>query len=328
MTGDVGTPTEDIEMGGTGEVPGGNASGHNGNAHGAGSNSSEPPEQRNPTPVKTVKMDADEKLHSSPPSADSAKMKSAPKKKGTAAKKGPRKARGSKKTGSKKDNSTAGAAAGAGANEGSSDDETDNGPYCICRGPDDHRWMISCDVCEDWFHGECVKLEKETGEKLVERFVCPNCTDGKLNYTKYKKTCSLAGCKSPARLYTKNVKDRSVFCCSDHCDAWWISMINTLPTKTAAAKAVEVLTQEDFVGLLIATAEQTDSNWKLGDQPFGMFLLPIFLHLILPKVPNCLTIIQSHFNPIQIKSQHSLTYARRQHERPLVQRAPDAPRHP
>ncbi|KAI4866628.1 hypothetical protein F4820DRAFT_416200 [Hypoxylon rubiginosum] len=267
MTGEV-APNEDVEMGGTAEGPGGNTSGHNGNAHGPVTSTPELPEQSNPA---LIKSDIDEKhQHTSPPSASSVKMKPATKKKGTAAKKGPRKARTTKsKASSKKDTSLTGAAAAAGENEASSDDETDNGPYCICRGPDDHRWMISCDACEDWFHGECVKLDKETGEKLVERFVCPNCTDGKQNYTKYKKTCSLTGCKNPARMYTKSLKDRSVFCCSDHCDAWWISIINTLPTKTAAAKAAEVLTQEDFVGLLIATAEQINSDWKLGDQPFG-----------------------------------------------------------
>ncbi|ORY67619.1 uncharacterized protein BCR38DRAFT_338126 [Pseudomassariella vexata] len=166
---------------------------------------------------------------------------------------------------------TKGAKKGAGAGEApnseesSSDDEVDSGPYCICRGPDDHRWMIGCDVCEDWFHGECIHIDKELGEKLIERFVCPRCTDGIDNYTKYKKTCSLDGCTNPARLYGK--KDKSVFCCNDHCDTWWGSMINTLPTKAASQKAVEVLTQEDFMGLLAATADQ--GGWKLGDEPFG-----------------------------------------------------------
>ncbi|KAI0010417.1 hypothetical protein F4779DRAFT_577436 [Xylariaceae sp. FL0662B] len=228
----------------------------NGNAHGQDLSS---PEQTNLSHTSLtfgLIPDPDEtQLPSSSPT-DSAKMKSASKKKGTAAKKGPRKAKPSKtKSKSKKD---------AGA---SSDDETDNGPYCLCRGPDDHRWMIGCDVCEDWFHGECVNLDKETGEKLIERFVCPNCTDGKHNYTKYKKTCSLPGCKNPARLYAKSLKDRSVFCSSEHCDAWWMSIINTLPTKAASQKAIEVLTQEDFVGLLANTAEQ--GGWKLGDKPFG-----------------------------------------------------------
>ncbi|KAI0172824.1 hypothetical protein GGR52DRAFT_423338 [Hypoxylon sp. FL1284] len=265
MAGGV-APSDDVEMGGTEEVLDGRSSANHGdNAHGSATNSPDLPEQANPTPVKSD-ADADDRQHTSPPSADSVKMKSITKKKGTAAtKKGPRKAKATKsKAGAKKDVSSAGA-----AQDASSEDETDNGPYCICRGPDDHRWMISCDVCEDWFHGQCVNLDKETGEKLVERFVCPNCTDGKQHYTKYKKTCSLSGCKNPARLYTKSPKDRSVFCCSEHCDAWWISIISTLPTKAAAAKAVEVLTQEDFAGLLIAAVEQTKTDWKLGDQPFG-----------------------------------------------------------
>ncbi|KAI3341047.1 hypothetical protein F4824DRAFT_486912 [Ustulina deusta] len=190
-------------------------------------------------------------------------MRSAPKKKGTAAAK-----KSSKKTkGPRSKARPAGASEKGEENEGSSDEETDNGPYCLCRGPDDHRWMISCDACEDWFHGECVDLSKEIGEKLVERFVCPNCTDGKKNYTKYRKTCSLPGCNNAARLYTKAPKDRSVFCSNDHCDAWWASQITTLPTKAASKSALEVLTQEDLIGLLIATVNV--GGWKLGDKPFG-----------------------------------------------------------
>ncbi|KAI0886134.1 uncharacterized protein GGS22DRAFT_160010 [Annulohypoxylon maeteangense] len=263
-------PSEDIEMEGT-DLPPSNGLGNkpsngDGNLH---SRPTQPPENIDQTNHTQVKLDTDEKQpisSSPPPNGDSNKMKSASRKKGTASKKGPKKSRSSKsKTHSKKGTSTTDPTGGA--HDASSDDETDNGPYCICRGPDDHRWMISCDVCEDWFHGECVSLNKDVGENLVERFVCPNCTDGKRNYTKYKKTCSLADCKNPARLYTKTLKDRSVFCCNDHCDAWWINMINTLPTKAASEKAIEVLTQEDFVGLLVNTAEQ--SSWKLGDQPFG-----------------------------------------------------------
>ncbi|KAI0105644.1 hypothetical protein GGR51DRAFT_548908 [Nemania sp. FL0031] len=194
-------------------------------------------------------------------------MRSAPKKKGTAATKKSRKTKGPRSKPKAARNAEKGGGAAGDENDGSSDDETDNGPYCLCRGPDDHRWMISCDVCEDWFHGECVDLDKEVGEKLVERFVCPNCTDGKRNYTKYKKTCSLPGCKNAARLYTKSVKERSVFCSNEHCDAWWASMIATLPTKAASKTAIEVLTQEDLIGLLIATADK--GGWKLGDKPFG-----------------------------------------------------------
>ncbi|KAI1755956.1 hypothetical protein F4782DRAFT_487806 [Xylaria castorea] len=227
------------------------------------------PQTNNPSHTSLsfeLKPDPDEGNPPPPSSpADSSKMRSAPKKKGTAAtKKSSRKTKGPKSRNRSNGISDKG---GGGDNEGSSDDETDNGPYCLCRGPDDHRWMISCDACEDWFHGECVDLDKEIGEKLVERFVCPNCTDGRNNYTKYRKTCALSGCKSPARLYTKSPKDRSVFCSNEHCDAWWASMIATLPTKAASKTALEVLTQEDLIGLLIATADK--DGWKLGDKPFG-----------------------------------------------------------
>ncbi|KAK8070897.1 hypothetical protein PG997_011100 [Apiospora hydei] len=205
-----------------------------------------------------VKPDPEDDVNppSSSPTSTRMANKSGPKKKGTAAAK---KAKAAKKA----------AAAASGTvheeEDESSDDEIDNGPYCICRGPDDHRWMISCDACEEWYHGECIDLDKELGEKLIERFVCPRCTDGKLHYTKYKKTCSLDGCTDPARLYGK--KDRSVFCSNEHCDAWWASMIRTLPRKEASIEAAEMLTQEDFMGLLASTAHQ--GGWKLGEKPFG-----------------------------------------------------------
>lgn len=31
--------------------------------------------------------------------------------------------------------------------------------YCLCRGPNDGSFMVACDVCQQWFHGECVNLK-------------------------------------------------------------------------------------------------------------------------------------------------------------------------
>ncbi|KAL3965110.1 hypothetical protein ACCO45_002114 [Purpureocillium lilacinum] len=111
-----------------------------------------------------------------------------PKKKGTASavKKAPKRPRNGEpgKRPKKPKPSSQGANAASGEDD---DDESDNGPYCLCRGPDDHRWMICCEHCEDWFHGECINLSKDVGESLIERFVCPNCTKGNLR-TIYKKT--------------------------------------------------------------------------------------------------------------------------------------------
>jgi len=153
----------------------------------------------------------------------------------------------------------------------SEDEESDNGPYCICRGPDDHRWMIQCDQCEDWFHGECVRLDKEIGENLVEKFVCPNCTNLQLGLvTRYKKTCSLDKCKKPATIYSK--KDRSVFCSAEHCTQWWEQQIVRLPKQVRDDGIPwDTLTQEHLMALLdsdLATLNGEDGRWRFETRPF------------------------------------------------------------
>lgn len=51
--------------------------------------------------------------------------------------------------------------------------------YCICRKPHNNRFMICCDRCEEWFHGDCVGISEARG-RLLERngedYICPNCT--------------------------------------------------------------------------------------------------------------------------------------------------------
>ncbi|KAL2256572.1 hypothetical protein VTK26DRAFT_1467 [Humicola hyalothermophila] len=163
------------------------------------------------------------------------------------------------------------------ADHGGNTSESDNGPYCLCRGPDDHRFMISCDRCEDWFHGECVGMDKHTGENLVQKYICPNCTDGGRYTTRYKKMCSLSGCQNPARIYD-SVRP-SIFCSSEHCQAWWEQLIGTLPrTKGDTAADGDHLTQSEFMGLLDAqnpleqsphdSKDLAASPWKLGKRPF------------------------------------------------------------
>jgi COMPASS component SPP1 len=229
------------------------------------------------------------------PMADANKPKSPQqhKKKGTAKVVKPRKGGkaggpAKRKTGgaSAKKKKTAGAAADGADSEGAlhggdaeedgsvaGDDgsESDQGTYCICHGPDDHRFMISCDSCSDWFHGNCVGMDKETGEKLVQQYVCPRCEEPRVRFvTRYKKLCALPGCDEPARIY--NAKDPSVFCGKLHCDQWWETMIGRLPKgKAGAVVAGDVLTQADFVGLLDRQGQdgaKHGAQWKLGEKPF------------------------------------------------------------
>ncbi|KAK1976242.1 PHD-finger domain-containing protein [Colletotrichum cereale] len=200
-------------------------------------------------------------------------QKMGPKKKGTAAvKKTPKRPKsGASKGGRPK--KQAGAASANHQEElgGGSDEESDNGPYCICRGPDDHRFMISCDVCEDWFHGECIDIAKDVGENLIERFVCPNCTDVERNVVSlFKKICSYGKCIKAARLYGDG--EKSAFCSDEHKQLWWEKAIASLPKKSSAKNTQDGLVQEELMGLLtsnLAGVDPDDGQWRVQTRPFA-----------------------------------------------------------
>lgn len=58
-----------------------------------------------------------------------------------------------------------------------SDDSSPGRPvYCICRKSDTTRFMIGCDCCEEWFHGDCISITAEYAKKIVH-FYCLSCRD-------------------------------------------------------------------------------------------------------------------------------------------------------
>jgi COMPASS component SPP1 len=120
-------------------------------------------------------------------------------------------------------------------------------------------------------------MDKYTGENLVQQYICPNCTDGKLHVTRYKKTCAYGGCQRPARMYgevIERAEEGSKFCSDEHCQAWWEQLIATLPKKKHGG--ADALTQGEFMGLLGNPSNgksEGGDEWKLGDEPFGMFYL-------------------------------------------------------
>lgn len=154
--------------------------------------------------------------------------------------------------------------------------------------------MISCDVCEDWFHGECVNIDKTVGEALIQRYVCPRCTDDKgINVTRYRKTCSLDGCFIPARVYEDAVGGRkkpgpgaggnySVFCTDKHAEDWWEQLVRSLPENGRLKAKDADLTREKFMGLLGAAKMQKsvegEEPWSIGKKPFGEMLLSSYSH--------------------------------------------------
>ena len=58
---------------------------------------------------------------------------------------------------------------------GDEEDEGEEGSdevFCVCRGPDNHTWMIACDgSCEDWYHGKCVGMDERDGN-LIDKYIC------------------------------------------------------------------------------------------------------------------------------------------------------------
>ena len=48
--------------------------------------------------------------------------------------------------------------------------------YCICRKPDTNRFMIGCDRCEEWYHGDCISITAEYAKK-IRQFYCLSCRE-------------------------------------------------------------------------------------------------------------------------------------------------------
>ncbi|KAJ5577579.1 uncharacterized protein N7459_006543 [Penicillium hispanicum] len=93
------------------------------------------------------------------------------------------------------------------------DYEDENEVFCICRRPDNHTWMIGCDGgCEDWFHGKCVNIDRRDAE-LIDKYICPNCSQRGKGCTTWKPMCRLPECRKPARVARKNP---SKYCSDEH----------------------------------------------------------------------------------------------------------------
>jgi COMPASS component SPP1 len=116
------------------------------------------------------------------------------------------------------------------ASDDDGDSSEDHNLYCICKKPDNHRWMIGCDGgCDDWFHGDCVNM-KQADEGLVDKFICPLCEENGRGHTTWKPMCRRDGCRKPARV----AKDCESKYCTDACGT--LFMQEQLQ-RTAGAKA-------------------------------------------------------------------------------------------
>lgn len=38
--------------------------------------------------------------------------------------------------------------------------------YCICRTSESDRFMIGCDACEEWYHGDCINVTEREAKNM------------------------------------------------------------------------------------------------------------------------------------------------------------------
>ncbi|KAI9340529.1 transcription factor S-II, central domain-containing protein [Obelidium mucronatum] len=78
--------------------------------------------------------------------------------------------------------------------------------YCVCRGVDNGRFMICCDVCKDWYHGACVNITERMGQ-TIKFYECPYCVQAK-NDAVANETGSADGQNEPATRSTSSTASR------------------------------------------------------------------------------------------------------------------------
>ncbi|EDL82903.1 CXXC finger 1 (PHD domain), isoform CRA_f [Rattus norvegicus] len=77
------------------------------------------------------------------------------------------------------------------AGEDSKSENGENAPiYCICRKPDINCFMIGCDNCNEWFHGDCIRITEKMA-KAIREWYCRECRekDPKLEIRYRHKKC-------------------------------------------------------------------------------------------------------------------------------------------
>ncbi|KAI4725398.1 hypothetical protein E4T49_06877 [Aureobasidium sp. EXF-10728] len=108
---------------------------------------------------------------------------------------------------------------------------SDTDLYCLCRKPDTGTFMIGCDGgCDDWFHGKCVNIS-EKWRSLIDKYICPFCTEKGLGETTWKRMCRRTGCGMPAL-----VNKHSKFC-SDRCGQLFFRALVTEQTRQPVVDA-------------------------------------------------------------------------------------------
>lgn len=60
--------------------------------------------------------------------------------------------------------------------EPEAEDDEEELLYCICRTKDTSRFMIGCDSCNEWYHGDCISITEDYA-KNIKQFFCLMCRE-------------------------------------------------------------------------------------------------------------------------------------------------------
>ena len=61
-----------------------------------------------------------------------------------------------------------------GPSEGKASGKTEEPVYCLCRRPAGSEFMIFCEECKEWFHGECIGITRVKGGQ-ISKYYCKEC---------------------------------------------------------------------------------------------------------------------------------------------------------
>ncbi len=144
----------------------------------------------------------------------------------------------------------------------SDDGSNDGGEYCICRGPDDHRKMIACEACNEWFHCSCVGL-KDVDVLLIDMYICEKCKIEGKKFTTWRPTCRLVGCPKPCRA---TANPPSKFCSDDHRRIWAEEQVAKAPDGPGSSRG-GAITKGELRALLEQTKDDVKKFHALGKKP-------------------------------------------------------------
>uniref|UniRef100_A0A8C7JPL9 Lysine demethylase 7A n=1 Tax=Oncorhynchus kisutch TaxID=8019 RepID=A0A8C7JPL9_ONCKI len=200
--------------------------------------------------------------------------------------------------------------------------------YCVCRQSYDvSRFMIECDLCNDWFHGSCVHVEEHHAVD-IDVYHCPNCEPQhgpslmkkRNNWHRHDYTEQDDGTKpvqAGTSVFVKELQNRT-FTSGDEILQWmpgeqvtqryleshgWqypIAVSNIeglglrLPQPSFSVKDVEQVVGGDKVIDVIDVARQADSKMKLKE---------FIKYYYKPHRPKVLNVISLEFSDTRMADQ-------------------------